>query len=293
MAIANRLPATRTVASFPAAVVPMPESGSVAEMDAMPEASACTRLRFPGVFGVETTAGALDAYRTRWVRLRVKPPVKCPRTVKLSVLPGRRATACGVMVSFSSGQRTVSTASPPGDDVAPVAGSSAEMVAVPGPAASTNAPPGESGRPPTTATVSSLETHSTRCVQSALPPAAKKAVALNAGRSPAIAVSVVGCTRSVTSGTAGGSLGGRVGSPGTTGSEGGGGGGIGGSSGDDGGGAGGVGGSSGGGDGDGDDVARRDGTHSSRSVPGRTCHVPRPVVTARAGPRAASRGSTP
>src|SRR4029453_6983543 len=116
------------------------------------------------------TAGALDAYTTRCVRLRVKPPVKCPVTVKLSLLPRRRATPCGDMVSFSSGHSTVSVALPSASDVAPVAGSTAEMTAAPGPAALTKAPPGEPGLPPTTATVSSLDRQSTRAVQSWRPP---------------------------------------------------------------------------------------------------------------------------
>ena len=115
---------------------------------------------------------------------------------------------------FSSGHTTVSVASPPGLDVAPVSGSIAAMVAVPGPAASTNAPSAEPGLPPTTATVSSLDTHSTRAVQSALPPASKIAVTVNAGRSPAITVSVAGWMRRVTPGDAGGSAGGTRGSAG-------------------------------------------------------------------------------
>src|SRR4029450_12641975 len=217
--IAYRAPATRTVASLPESVVLMPEIGSVAEIVATPGVRASTRLRLPGVLGADTTTGALDAYTTRCVRLRVKPPVKCPVTVKLSLLPRRRATPCGDMVSFSSGHCTVSVALPSASDIAPVAGSTAEMTAVPGPAALAKAPPGEPGLPPTTATVSSLDRQSTRAVQSSLPPVSRYAVAVNCARSPAIAVSVCGDTRSATPGSPG-SSGGRVGPPGSEGGAG-------------------------------------------------------------------------
>src|SRR5262245_5112870 len=188
------------------------------------------------------------------------------------------------MVSFSSGHSTLSVALPSASDVAPVAGSTAEMTAVPGPAALTKAPPGEPGLPPTTATVSSLDRQSTRAVQSSLPPVSRYAVAVNCARSPAIAFSVCGDTRSTTPGEPGSSGGdvGPTGSDGGAGSDGGlpGGGGRCGRSGS-------VGppGSTGG-----DSAGRSVGTQTACSVRACTRRVPRGVETVSASARGPPRG---
>src|SRR5262245_46068978 len=179
------------------------------------------------------------------------------------------------MVSFSSGHSTVSVALPSASDVAPVAGSTAEMTAVPGPAALTKAPPGESGLPPPTATVSSLERQSTRGVQSSLPPVARYAVAVNCARSPAIAVSVCGDPRSPKPGEAG-SSGGDVGAPGPDGGTG-----------SDGalGGAGGAGSAGVPGPTGGDTSGRSVGTQTACSVRACTRRAPRGVETVSASAR--------
>src|SRR4029453_4023877 len=75
------------------------------------------------------------------------------------------------------------------------------------------------GLQPPPATVPSPDRQSTRAVQSSLPPVSRYAVAVNCARSPAIAVSVCGDTRSATPGGPG-SSGGRAGPPGSEGGAG-------------------------------------------------------------------------
>lgn len=193
-------PTTRTNASFPESVVVRPEIGSVAVMAARPGWIAFTRLRLPGVFVASATKPLLEAYVTRCVRFRVKPPVNQPVTVKPSCPPTLRTTECGAMTSFSSGHVTVIAASPPPLESTPVAGSVARIVAVPGPTALKNAPPVELGR----ATASSPEDHTTVALRSSSCPSGKWAVAVNVTREPAIAVCASGATSSVNGGSDGG-----------------------------------------------------------------------------------------
>ena len=125
---------------------------------------------FGAAFGAAATVASLDTYTTCWVRFFVPPSSNVPVAEKFTVVPTvrlavdgettrltRRGVAVGVGVGLTvrvgvapvplgvaapesvgvGGVRTVKVASPPPLELAPLAGSTAEMMAMPGPTAVT------------------------------------------------------------------------------------------------------------------------------------------------------------
>src|SRR5689334_18211537 len=153
---------TVSVASPPVSVEVIPVTGSVAEIVAVPAPTALIVPLFGAAFGATATDVSLDAYTTFWVMFFVLLSSNVPVAEKFTVVPTerlavdgettrltRRGVAVGVGVGpvrlgvttpegiGVAGPRTVNVASPPPLELAPVTGSTAEMMAVPGPTAFT------------------------------------------------------------------------------------------------------------------------------------------------------------